>query len=448
MNNPLTLVFFSTQSQKSIELKSMLSIIADREGFVFEDGQAYGFNFIDAARTKDIVIVDATREENSQDYYDVLFLSNDPMKMDHVLFTSRNYLPLNVFTVRYHSDRQYYRYRNIPDYPDSLSNNEIIKWLEQQINDLKRSWNGGGRPKDLIGLKTWNSSYTSQVQRFKDRGRIFISFRSGDVDDVARLKKRIEYGDYHNGEGQSVLYFPPGVLSSEFMTEQRRWQIVSIIRDRIQAADEIWIYESRGYYYNSWWTLAELFVLSYLRGSCPRVRIFNHETQELYDKPEDYLHVLSESQLDAGSKRFTNSHPEVMAPESLESMRLLSNWLPFVGFFKNRVFSKEYWNNPVLDCYRCRRIGSLGNKYNVDELLDTRGQNFTRFTPQQVKDALSLGNVTCSNPICNTLYQFSEGSPHYLWLPLGNSQAIAAVMDNTWEPISPFLIKMPTYAIG
>ena len=137
-----------------------------------------------------------------------------------------------------------------------------------------------------------------------------------------------------------------------------------------------------------------------------------------------------------------------MAPESLESMRLLSNWLPFVGFFSNRVFSKEFWNNPVLDCYQCRNIGNSGYRYDVDSVLDTRGQNFTRFTPQQVKHALTLGKIMCSNPSCETTYQFSKGSPHYLWLPLGNSKEIAEVMENTWQPVSPFLIKMPAYVIG
>ena len=447
MTKQLSLVFFSTQSQESMELKSTLSTIADREGFTFEDGRAFGFNLITSARTKDIVVVDVTREESVQDNYDNLFLSNDPMKMDHVLFVSRNYLPLNIFSVRNHSDEQSYVGRNVPNYPNSLSNYEIVEWLEQQIRDLKQSWGESERPKDLIGLKTWESSFNSQMQKFKERGRIFISFRSGNTDDVARLKRQIENGDFHNGQKQSVLYFPPGVLSSEFMTEQRRWQIVSIIRDRIQAADEFWIYESQNYYYNSWWTLAELFVLSYLRGSCPRVRIFNHERGELRDKPKDYLHVLSEKQLDAGSKRFANSHPEMMGPESLQAMRFAGNLLPFVGFFNNRVFSSGFWNNPILDCHCCRTIGEFSNRYDVDSLLDAKGQNFTRFTPQQVEYALATGSVTCSNQRCNTTYQFSKGAPHYLWLPLGNSQAIASIMENTWHPISPYLIKLPAYVI-
>ena len=400
-----------------------------------------------ASRTKDIVIVDVTRESSERDHYDVLFLSTDPMKMDHVLFVSRNYLPLNVFSVRGQSNSQNRSGQSVPDYPNSLSNGEILKWLTEQIRELRRSWGGSQRPRDLIGWRTWGDSFDAQMEGYRARGSIFISFRSGTASHVERLKKRIENGEFHNGHKPSVLYFPPGILSSEFMTEQRRWQIVSIIRDRIQAADEIWIYESQNYYYNSWWTLAELFVLSYLRGSCPRVRIFNHERGQLLDKPNDYLHVLSEKQLDAGSKRFTNSHPEMMGPESLQAMRLVGNLLPFVGFFNNRVFSNEFWNNPILDCPRCRTMGNSNNRYDVDSLLDAQGQNFTRFTPQQVEYALTTGKVTCSNSRCNATYQFSEGAPHYLWLPLGNSQAIASIMENTWHPVSPFLIKLPAYII-
>lgn len=448
MNQQLSLAFFSTQSNESMELKSRISVIAAREGFVFEDGIAFGFNLITASRTKDIVVVDLTREKNERDHYDVPFLSNDPMKMNHVLFVSRNYLPLNVFSVSEQSNSQIRSERSVPDYPNSLSNDEIIQWLINKIRELKRSWGGSKRPRDLIGWQTWGNSFDAQMENYKKRGSIFISFRSDNAQHVEKLKKRIENGEFHNGQKHSVLYFPPGILSSEFMTEQRRWQIVSIIRDRIQAADEVWIYESRNYYYNSWWTLAELFVLSYLRGSCPRVRIFNHENRQLRDAPKNYLHRLSEEQLDAGSKRFTNCHPEVMAPESLQSMRVARKLLPFFNFFKNRVFSEEFWNNPILDCPRCRTIGKSNNLYDVDRLLNAEGQNFTRFTPQQIGHVLAIGRVTCSNPKCNATYGFSEGAPHYLWLPLGNSKAIGSTMEHTWYSISPFLIKLPTYIIN
>jgi hypothetical protein len=356
MNQLLSLVFFSTQSEESMKLKSKISKIAECEGFTLEDGSAFSLNLITSARTKDIVVVDVTRETSDRDNYDTLFLSNDPMQMDHVLFVSRNYLPLNVFSTRRESNDQNYLGQNAPDYPNYLSNDEIIEWLKNQIRGLKRSWKGSQRPKDLSGSKIRHESFNLQMQNLKERGRIFISFRSGNTNDVEILKKRIENGEFHSGQKQTVLYFPPGILSSEFMTEQRRWQIVSIIRDRIRAADEVWIYESENYY-NSWWTLAELFVLSYSRASCPTVRIFNHERGELQDKLEDYLHILSEKQLDAGSKRFTNSHPEIMAPESLQAMRFAKNLLPFIGFFNNRVFSNEFWNNPILDCHRCRTIG-------------------------------------------------------------------------------------------
>ncbi|MEL6439108.1 MAG: hypothetical protein AAFQ80_07640 [Cyanobacteria bacterium J06621_8] len=136
-----------------------------------------------------------------------------------------------------------------------------------------------------------------------------------------------------------------------------------------------------------------------------------------------------------------------MAPESLQAMRLARTLLPFVKFFNNRVFSNEFWNNPILDCPCCRTIGNSNNLYDVDSFLDAEGQNFTRFTPQQVEHALATGEVICSNLKCNTVYEFSEGAPHYLWLPLGNSQAIASQMENTWHSISPFLIKLPVYLI-
>jgi len=121
--------------------------------------------------------------------------------------------------------------------------------------------------------------------RRHESGKIFISFRRSDDPGVRRLKDRIESGQFPGVATQPVRYFPPGVLSTELMPEQRRWSILSMIDRFLGPADEVWVYESEAYY-NSWWTLGELATLSYrkrqgYRGKQPpKLRIFNPQTDE------------------------------------------------------------------------------------------------------------------------------------------------------------------------
>jgi hypothetical protein len=83
-------------------------------------------------------------------------------------------------------------------------------------------------------------------QRHNQTGQIFISYRnifneetgSETANEVDKLKQRIEKGKFHNGQDKVVRYFPPGVLSAEVMTEQRRWHILSMIDRFIGPADE------------------------------------------------------------------------------------------------------------------------------------------------------------------------------------------------------------------
>jgi hypothetical protein len=101
-----------------------------------------------------------------------------------------------------------------------------------------------------------------QDTRRNQSGQIFISYRNTDNVplEIDKLAKRIMQGEFHD-IAPSVRYFPPGVLSEEFMPEQRRWQILSWIDRFIGPATEIWIYETKEYY-NSWWTIGELATLT------------------------------------------------------------------------------------------------------------------------------------------------------------------------------------------
>lgn len=438
MDERLTVGIFPTNSAQGKDLLDQISALANSWDIEIEPfPQANGVQVLWQCRNKDIIIFDASIEAEGQHNYAAV--TGELMILDHLLVVSRTYLPLNLLGSRP---------GGWPDYPHSFSNQQIIDWLANQIADIKRGVQGGKRPRDLIGLKTWKKSWDQQQHRLNARGQIFISYRSPDAEAVKALKQRIENGDFHQGEKKQVLYFPPGLLSSELMTEQRRWQIVSIIRDYLIAADEIWIYETKSVYYNSWWTLAELLTLSYMR-SHRKVSLYDPNTQSVHRVANDYLQQLTKEQRNRAARWFANCTPDEMGPESIAAFRMMRE-IPIINklrFIKDHVWSEEFWHHPVLDCPQCRTIGHAQNRYVVDDLLFTRGTNFTRFTPDEIQDCLRTGQITCGNAACQAEYQMSESPAHYLWIPPGRAHLVAQFTEQTWTAMDHFLVSMPTYLI-
>lgn len=83
---------------------------------------------------------------------------------------------------------------------------------------------------------------------------------------VSELVENLNKGVYHNGANKTAKYLDDGnlVYSSELNTKQRAWQLLAIIdREYISHCDEFWIYGSDDYL-DSWWTLGELIIYSYL----------------------------------------------------------------------------------------------------------------------------------------------------------------------------------------
>ena len=221
--------------------------------------------------------------------------------------------------------------------------------------------------------------------------------------------------------------------------------IVSILRDRLAAADEIWVYETPSYY-NSWWTLAELLTAAYLRGS--QVRLYNPATDQVCDAPEDYLPRLSKAQRKRAARWFANCTPDEMGPESAMALRMLGV-VPLVnriGFIRDHVWSEEFWDYPVLDCPACRDIGRNQNRFSVDDLLWMRGTHYSRLTPEELGDCLRAGEICCAG--CRTVFAVRESrGPQYLWIPTGNARTLCELVARTWRPLDDWLVALPTYIL-
>ncbi|ELR98397.1 hypothetical protein GLO73106DRAFT_00022280 [Gloeocapsa sp. PCC 73106] len=291
------------------------------------------------------------------------------------------------------------------------------------------------------------ASIARLTQSRNQSGQVFISYRSKYNSQVSDLKNYLESGKFPGGQPKKVRYFPPGSLSDEIMTEHRRWQIVSMIDRYISPANEVWLYETDDYY-DSWWTLAELATLDYQRRSgyeadqkIPKsLKIFNPKTKTVHDAPDDYLPVLSNQQVKRIARWYANCDAGSGGPEGVTHIRRIAQ-IPLIGrlkYFNDHVWSKEFWEYPVLECAnpKCKTIGQHKNHFNVDDFLWTRGQGFYHITPKEMKTSIKSGKIQCPN--CKAIYQFKEAVyPHYQWMPLR--------MGRPTGPDGTSLIKLPTY---
>jgi hypothetical protein len=427
-------------------------------GFTVEEfAAASPADYAAACWNRDVVVLDATRERKGEHNYEVIM----PTALDHVLAVSRNYLPLNFSVLRdsiFDPQSKTLLYA-APFYPGTQSNGKLIRWLELQLNDLKPRL---PRPKDERGmfgatLRGGPRTYDLVDQMRHRDGQVFISYRSTDSDHVAALTRRIEAGEFHGGQPKAARYFPPALLSDELATEQRRWQILSMIDRFIGPADEVWVYESESYY-DSWWTLGELATLAHRREvgyrgqPPPALKIFSPKEDRVRDAPENFLPQMTREQNKRMARWYANCDTASMGPEGVAAIRMMGQ-LPLVGligYFRDHVWSEEFWTHPLLDCGRCRVIGKRRNKFDVDALLWTRGPNFTRLTPEEMAEAVKAGRVVCRN--CGAAYGIIADAPQHLWMPMINGHRTSEYWTAIFNvvPADPddwSLVPLPTYRL-
>ncbi|ELR98909.1 hypothetical protein [Gloeocapsa sp. PCC 73106] len=463
MSTQPTLAFFPTRSHEGIDLQEQFVPCAKELGFdikVFSD--ATPPEYAKASWNDDVVVLDASVEKKGQHNYEIIF----PTPLDHLLVVSRTYLPLNFYGLRdsivepEHNTLIY----GTPFYPNSQTNEDILRWLELQLQELLPSL---PRPKQERGVwgalfKGGSRSCDIQDLRRNQSGQIFISYRSKDSKKVEQFKQRIEQGEFHNGESRIVRYFPPGALSDEVMTEQRRWQILSMLDRFIGPASEVWVYETEDYY-DSWWTLGELTTLTYrdtegYRGKRPpKLRIFNPDTDSVCDAPPDYLPKMTEAQRKRMARWYANCDTAQMGPESVVGIRLMPHF-PLIGpllgrlrYFQDHVWTDEFWKHPILDCPQCRQIGKNHNHFDLEAFLWTKDPSFHRLTPEQMQAAIERQEIIC--PCCQTAYRLEEAPLQYLWMPVVNGHRTGyywmLVFDIQPEDPEEFhLVPLPAYRLG
>jgi len=424
MNSLPTLSFFATRSKDGLELIDRLQGVAQTKGFklkLFREG-ASGTDYVRECSNADVVVLDATIERAGQHNYGFTM----PLPLDHVLVVSRTPLPLNFYGLRAEITRTDGRsICGAPGYGQALSNPDIVEWLIAQLESLRPDVPRQARDKGYFrALRSMQTSLDRLDEQRRATGNIFISYRSCHFDRVARLRDNVAR------EGQRpVRFFPPGILALDLLTEQRRWQILSMIDRFVGPAEDVWIYETEDYY-NSWWTLGELVTLAYRRCGGyrgkppPRLSRIEPTTGKLSPLSDDFLPRLTEAQRRRMARLYVNSDSAQVAPEAVVTMRVLSQ-VPLIGrlrYLHDHVWSDLFWRHPILDCWCCRRIGERKNDIDIDAFLALQDPGAHRLSPEMMLEALAAGELVC--PGCRRTYRIEAAEPQYVWVCNANGHPV------------------------
>lgn len=214
----------------------------------------------------DLVIFDASIEGDNHETNNYRLANALQSPLEHVLVISRTYLPLNIYT---------YKTGGFPSYKQqSLSNESILRWLESELSRIDFHLHRDRNTKEIKNIVNYiKASKTEHDSIRAAETSVFISFRTRYAQNeenseykysVSELAKRIEAGCY--GKPRTVKYLDNGslVFNTELLTQWKAWQLLCIIdKEYISYCEEMWIYASDDYL-NSWWTMGEQILFSYL----------------------------------------------------------------------------------------------------------------------------------------------------------------------------------------
>lgn len=214
----------------------------------------------------DLVIFDASIEGDNHELNNYRLANALQSPLEHVLVVSRTYLPLNIYT---------YKTGGFPSYKQQfLSNEKILSWLKKEFTRIDFRLLRDRNTKEIKGIVNYiKDSKTKHDSIRSAETSVFISFRTKYAQkeknseykySVSELAKRIEAGCY--GKPRTVKYLDNGslVFNTELLTQWKAWQLLCIIeKEYISYCDEMWIYASDDYL-NSWWTMGEQILFSYL----------------------------------------------------------------------------------------------------------------------------------------------------------------------------------------
>lgn len=489
-NRAISVTLFAASSKGgeefSLFLEQALStlIIAGRPICfkVVQDGDQS--KLIAAGLCDDVVIFDGSVEDDIGSNYKAVNML--PCSLDHFLVVSRTRLPLNFQPCI--SGGSPDTFTGTSASPFMLSNNQLVDWTITQLRTMESrlprpqnermeeyiasrvsisliqtlQFNSFKRQRE--SQQTSNRYFVSYLSRYSRYHLSPVQFGTGYVEDVIK-----HICKYRSVAQDHVLYYPPGSLSSEFMTEHRRWQVVSLILDRVQMMDEVWILETDDYY-NSWWTLAELAMISALRGQArmkPRVILLNMSEAGFLETEVgiNFLPSPNMKLVQEFMRFISNSDPKTMGRETIsgmkrigqlpkplqwfwfQGMRLVADrymrnmvvnmrengfdisddsigksewgWEQFQEMLKSSVNKESFWNDRIVTCPKCAAENKKRSHFDFDKFVYHQLPGQYRVTREEMEEILHNKYWTCKGAGCHKRYEvIQQPNDQFFWWPM------------------------------
>lgn len=495
MGNKITVSFFKCDTRKGNELfrqtKNMLEAMdIGGKGIEVVLRRNDPFTAIEAYLCDDVIIFDGSLEDQGEDgesnigqQYDAMI---EPMKSSsHVLIVARSQVPFNVMCVRKGGYPKYVK-TGVSRYKEHLDNKEIIKWIKNMFTEH----DGGLLNSRKVDRKYYQGLSDQQkaelleeiIQKDSDESelysggdmQVFISYLSrysmyfpGPKQEKRKytVEDLIEYISKTQGIPlEQIGYFPPGSLSRELMTVQRRWEIVSVTDDFIRGCKQFWILASPGYE-QSWWTLSEQMTLSYILAEnpaeCPDIYVAKYDAKsgcfrvKKYLDPESkkrFLPKIDEDTRREMARRFANSRPGTVGYESIWLMKLKHHLPgPAIRFLsrqeykmmekvmpsvlknlgetmeeyegdavkscKSNVYTNSFWEDWVMECPYCK-ARSGDNHYGTETFLAPETSRFCQVVKKQrISYDAGRDKYTATCRTCKHEFYFEKGA-FYRWYPI------------------------------
>jgi hypothetical protein len=464
-------------------------------------------DLMQAGMRDDIVIFDASIEDATGSNYKAANMW--PCIMAHFLVVSRTRLPLNFQTLRDGGTPD--TSGEIANRPYFLTNDYLIQWVQDQVRKLTPHIPRPASERLDIPHGRF-SQYSEEIKRIsrhllqvsadifeaerKSNNRAFVSYLSRyskyyphrpqqcEGFHVEALVDQIQ--NSHRERPFPVLYYPPGALSSEFMTEHRRWQVVSIIDRRIRLVDEFYVFETPDYF-NSWWTLAELAALAYIRhDDATKVpKIYRCQPQRkgliITDAAPDFVQKLTDQVARQFGRYLSNSDPFTMGLETIKRMQKvrrlpkflqwlqfkatqpLSDWLmefiPFTdeeqhqmqevsGTFNfdryremiySHVFEDSFWEDRIVTCPICSQENRNSSAFDFNTFLLSEQQGQYRVSQSDLSIILQQHYWKCPKHDDKFQVVKDKDHPQYQWWPVR--------MGKPTGPEGRYIEKIPIYML-
>lgn len=509
-NEPITISFFKAFSTEGEELfrefqKRMNgSTLRGYPVRVVEEKVYKMMPAISACFQSDVVIFDGSLEDGKHEQYHAAL---ELMKgLDYVLIVSRTALPFNFMGMRKGGAPELVA-TGTTEYCPWKTNSEILDWLEDTLQNSSMQL---PRKLKMQMPKIKNRTQLESVKKFEEQlllesvelckhpTGVFVSYLSryskfsGEKANAPFVEELFgEISRVSSVPKEEIRYFPPGKISLEFMTGQRRFEIASITDDFFAGCKAFWIYDTEDYA-SSWWAYGERVSLSRIfhdsMDKCPAIYTakpvkqpngswkFDIKAYLTEEQKRGFLPDLTEKQMTELTQIYINSHPDSVAYEQIKKMRRLAKVpdiflklqaaavyeqarsviesvgelddkarqelenLKDVEYLKESVrsyaYTKEFWEDHILECLVCR--AQVGEGLDPESFMHFSKPYFYRLPPEKYRDIRRILQTGCHASVklpCGHTFELAISGTYHRWwtvksdVPTGPKGALVEQID-------------------